>query len=166
MKMSKKSIVYGVIIAVIYFLATIYIMNASLVKVMIFNGSSVGSKLSFMFSLLGGMWTAMSATSLVTLVFVSLLTGANVALVAQKISVLRASGSGVSIIFGGGTILGIAGGGCVACGLPILSLFGISGSVAYLPYYGAEISWFAIILLSISLYSLLKTSPQKVCVPT
>jgi hypothetical protein len=61
-----------------------------------------------------------------------------------------------SAIAGGGSILGLFGGGCFACGIPLISILGISASTAYLPFRGFEIAYLSIGVLSISLYLMLK----------
>lgn len=64
-------------------------------------------------------------------------------------------------VVGGNTLLGLAGSGCAACGLPILSLLGLTGAIIYLPFRGAEISYLAVILLSISFFLLLRAIFEK-----
>jgi hypothetical protein len=50
----------------------------------------------------------------------------------------------------GDSLLGIATSGCAACGLPLLAVLGLSGSVAYLPWHGTELSLLAVALLAVS----------------
>lgn len=107
---SKKIIILSASIAVFYVIATIYLMNASLV------------------TLLTGMWTAMSRLSLFLLVAVAILTGANLTLIVQRLKVIRASGK-MSFVVGGNSFLGIVGSGCASCGLPILAFLGLSGAI-------------------------------------
>lgn len=116
-----------------------------------------------MLALLAGMWTAMSRLSLTLLVMVAILTGANLTLVVQRIKAIRASGK-MSFVVGGSSLLGIVGSGCANCGLPILAFLGLSGTIFYLPFQGLELSVLAIILLSISLYFLIKqNAKQMIC---
>lgn len=160
---SKKLLIPTVIIAILYVVATIYLMNAGLVKDTIFGSHSLSYKWNLLIALLAGMWTAMSKLSLFLLVVVAILTGANLTLVVQRLQTIRASGK-MSFIVGGSSLLGIVGSGCASCGLPILAFLGLTGTVFYLPFQGLELSIFAIILLSVSLYSLIKQSiKQTVC---
>ena len=70
----------------------------------------------------------------------------------------------MSFMVGGSSLLGIIGSGCASCGLPILAFLGLSGAIFYLPFQGLELSVLAIILLSVSLYSLTKqNAKQEVC---
>lgn len=160
---SKKIIIPTVIIAVLYVVATIYLMNAGLVKDTIFGSHSLGYKWNLLVALLAGMWTAMSKLSLVLLIVVAVLTGANLTLVVQRLQAIRASGK-MSLMVGGSSLLGIVGSGCASCGLPILAFFGLSGAIFYLPFQGPELSVLAIFLLSFSLYTLIQQrTKQAVC---
>jgi len=85
-------------------------------------------------------------------------------MVIQRFQAIRASGK-MGFVVGGSSLLGIVGSGCASCGLPILAFLGLSGAIFYLPFKGFELSVLAIILLSVSLYSLIKQSTkQTVCV--
>lgn len=160
---SKKIIISTLLIAFLYVMATIYLMNAGLVKDAIFGTHSLSYKWNLLLALLAGMWTAMSTLSLVLLIVASILTGANLTLVLKRLKTIRASGK-MSVMVGGSSLLGIVGSGCASCGLPILAFLGLSGAIFYLPFRGLELSTLAIILLSISLYSLIRQSKmQAVC---
>lgn len=160
---SKKIIIPTLVIAVLYVMATIYLMNIGLVKDTLFGLHSFSYKWNLLITLLAGMWTAMSKLSLFLLVVVAILTGANLTLVVQRLQALRASGK-MSLVVGGSSLLGIVGSGCASCGLPILALLGLSGAIFYLPFQGLELSVLAIVLLSFSLYTLTRQrTKQAVC---
>lgn len=161
---SKKIIVPALLIAVLYVMATIYLMNAGLVKDVIFGDHLLSDKWNLMIALLAGMWTAMSRLSLALLVVVATLTGLNLALAVPRLHTLRSSGTIHCAVYGS-SLLGIVGSGCAGCGLPILAIIGLSGAILYLPLRGVELSIAAIALLTMSLYFLLKNQTQKkVCV--
>jgi len=149
-----KNIVPTILIAALYIVAAVYLMNVSLVRDTVFGAHSFSYKWNVLLALLAGMWTAMSALSLVLLWIVAILTGANLTLVVRRLQTIRASGK-MSFVVGGSSLLGIVGSGCASCGLPILAFLGLSGAVFYLPFQGIELSVLAIIFLSISLYVLL-----------
>lgn len=160
---SKKIIVPTIVIAVLYVIATVYLMNVGLVKDALFGAHSFSYRWDLLTALLAGMWTAMSRLSLFLLVVVAILTGANLTMVVQRFQTIRASGK-MSFVVGGSSLLGIVGSGCASCGLPILAFLGLSGAVFYLPFHGVELSVLAIVLLSISLYTLIrKHNAQVVC---
>lgn len=157
---SKKIIVPTLVIAVLYVMATIYLMNAGLVKDAIFGAHSLSYKWNLLIALLAGMWTAMSRLSLVLLIIIAALTGLNLTLTVQRLRTLRSSGK-IHLAVGGSSLLGIVGSGCASCGLPILALVGLSGAMVYLPFRGIELSIIAIALLGSSLYFLLKSRARK-----
>lgn len=160
---SKKVIIPTVVIAALYVVATIYLMNVGLVKDTIFGYHSLSYKWDLLIALLAGMWTVMSGLSLFLLIVVAVLTGANLTLAIQQLQTIRASGK-IRLAVGGSSFLGIVGSGCASCGLPILAFLGLSGAVFYLPFQGIEISVLAIILLSFSFYILIKQRvKQAVC---
>lgn len=160
---TKNVIIPTLLIAALYVMATVYLMNTSLVKDTIFGVHSLSYKWNLLTALLAGMWTVMSKLSLMLLVIVAILTGANLTLLVQRLRSIRASGR-MSFMVGGSSLLGIVGSGCASCGLPILAFLGLSGAIFYLPFQGLELSVFATILLSVSLYPLIKqSSNQSVC---
>lgn len=160
---SKKIIVLIAIIAVLYVVATIYLMNAGLVKDTVFGSHSLSYKWNLLIALLAGMWTVMSRISLFLLIIVAVLTGANLTFAIQRLQTIRASGK-IRLAVGGSSLLGIVGSGCASCGLPVLAFLGFSGAIFYLPFRGLELSVLAIILLSFSLYILIKQrTKQAVC---
>lgn len=159
---SGKIIAVTLAVATLYAVAVVYLMNASLVQDAIFGDHSWEYTRNILLVLLFGIGTAMSGVSIFLLSTIALLTGANVALLAERIRNIRHSGKTRATV-GGGSLLGIVGGGCASCGLPVLALPGISGAIAYLPLQGMELSIIAIVLLSLSLFSLMRSRSGEVC---
>ncbi len=158
--LSIKFIIPTVVIAIVYIAITTWLMNVSLLKLTIFGDYSLVYKFNLLTALLEGMWTAMSGFGLTILIIVAFLTGANLTLIVQRIMALRSFGK-LHFVAGGSSILGFIGSGCAACGLPILALAGLSGSVLYLPFQGKELSFISAGLLFISLYLMVRSSSQK-----
>ncbi len=152
---SKNILLPAFAIAALYVVATIYLMNASLVKDAFFGTHSSGYIWDLLIALLAGMWTAMSTLSLFLLIAVALLTGLNLALTAERLKIMRSSGK-MHVAVGGSSLLGIVGSGCASCGLPILALLGFGGAAASLPFQGVELSFIALALLSVSLSVLIR----------
>lgn len=146
-------------IAILYVIATIYLMNAALVKDTIVGDHSFAYRWNLLIALLGGIQTAMTGVGFTLLIITALLTGATLVLTAERFRTIRDSG-GAHLVVGGSSLIGIVGSGCASCGIPLLALFGLSGAIAYLPFQGTEISVIAVILLLVSLYVLLKDSPR------
>ncbi len=156
---SKRFIIPTFAIAFLYVILITYSMNVRILKDTLFGDYNAVYKLRLLFSLLQGMWTAMSGLGLTILFLIALLTGANLTLLFSKMSLLK-NNKKLRLVVGGNSLLGIVGSGCAACGLPVLSLLGLSGSVIYLPFRGAEISYISLILLTVSFYLLIKNSNQ------
>lgn len=156
---SKRFIIPTLVITFIYVILITYLMNVSLLKDTLLSEYSIVYKFKILFTLFQGMWTAMSGLGLTTLFLIALLTGANLTLLFSKIRMLKNS-KNLKLVVGGNSILGIVASGCATCGLPVLSLLGLGGSLMYLPYRGAELSYVSIILLAISFYLLVKNNNQ------
>lgn len=163
MKLSVQFFIITLVLAVVYVVFVTLSMNAELVIQTIIGSFPISYKINLLFALLQGLWTAMSGVGLAVLFMTAMLTGANITLLGQRIRELNTFRN-LHIVVGGNSLLGIVGSGCAACGLPILSLVGLSGSLAYLPLKGAEFSYLAVIFLSISLVFLIRTNTNnQVC---
>jgi len=145
-----------VTISSLYLLFVTLLMNSSLARDTLIGSYGIGYKVQILFALIQGMWTSMTLSGLVILFLIAVLTGANLSLLFEKIVVLNKFDK-LQVVVGGNSLLGIVGSGCVACGLPILSLLGLGGSLVYLPYRGAELSYLSIFLLSVSLFVLIRS---------
>lgn len=143
----------------LYLLFISLLMNSSLSRDTLVGDYGINYKIKILTSLVQGMWTSMTPSSLIVMIIIAVLTGANLTLLFEKINVFRKFDK-LEIVVGGNSLLGIAGSGCIACGLPVMSLLGLSGSLIYLPYRGAELPYISLALLSISLYLLIKNRNQ------
>ncbi len=153
--LNRQFFISAVAIAALYLLLNVYFTNYSLINQTYFGSHNLIYKMNISLALLEGLFTAMSGFNLTVLVLMSLLTGANMVLVYRNLR-LNLAKQRVHMVFGISSLLGTAGSGCASCGLPLLGLLGISGSVGHLPFKGAEVSLIALGLLSISFIVLLK----------
>lgn len=161
---SRRFLLPTISVALLYIVAVTYSMNIGILKDTLLGSYSVEYKAKLLLTLLEGMWTAMSGWGLVMLFITAFLTGANISMLAIKIKSLGGI-KNTHIVAGSGSLLGIIGSGCAACGLPIISLLGLTGSIMYLPFRGSELSVIAILLLSVSLYAMIKatTNSKRAC---
>lgn len=135
-------------------------MNAGLVTQTVLGNFPLSYKFNLIVALIIGVGSAMSQLNMYLLIVVAGLFGMNLVLASRKVSVQKSN----HWVIGGGLFSGIMGSGCASCGLPILSVFGLSGSVAILPFRGLELLILSIILLLISLVILIrKESAQNSC---
>jgi hypothetical protein len=160
---SKKFIIPALAITIAYVLLVTYLMNFQLTKDTLLGSYPIGYKWNIMTALLQGLGTSMTKFALVLLILTAVLTGINLTLVTLRLSALR-SGGKLHIMVGGSSVIAIVTSGCAMCGLPILGLLGLSGSLIYLPFQGTELSVISVILLLITLYFMLMSYPtEQVC---
>jgi hypothetical protein len=145
-------------ISVVVFAFAVWFPNLSLiVKIMGHPGISFSQKLDLPISLLGSIATNFTLLSATYTIAIAILFGMNVAMLVfflrRRIADVRQTGIGTGFI---GIASGVLGIGCAACGsfllTSILSLFGVSGVLVYLPLAGGEFGILGVILLSVSIY--------------
>lgn len=157
-----KSLISSLAVAAAYIIVTTYLMNFSLVRNTIVGNYPLEYKGRLLLALAQGMWTAMTKQALSLLFVTALLTGVNLSLLVNRLKELKRRGN-IRFVVGGSSLLGIVGSGCAACGLPILALVGLSGSLAYLPFRGSELSYLAVMLLLLSFIILIRTNNDQSC---
>lgn len=116
----------------------------------IFNSSKLtfGEKLIFFTSY----FSSISFLSWIVVFLVAVNVGMLVYFIRQKRELLKSGGVTGFL----GLAFGAIGSGCVACGSVILSVLGLTGVAAFLPFGGRELSWISIGLLLLSIYLLNK----------
>lgn len=157
---SKRFLIPAVAIAVLYIFLVTYLINWSLVKDTLFGAYSVIYKWRILTGLLQGLTTSMTTFALLLLLLTAALTGINLTLVFLRLKAIRSNGK-LHVIVGGSSLLSIVGSGCAVCGLPILALLGLSGTLIYLPWHGIELSVAAVILLLITHYFIFRSYPTS-----
>jgi hypothetical protein len=145
-----------IIIAALYILTLGFFMSAELVQQAFAGGFLWEEKLSLLSVAILGMWSLMTPLNNVIIVLLAFLTGFTITLTIARVRRMRSLRKR-HFIASSGAILGMIGSGCAACSLPVLTLFGLAGSTAFLPFGGEEILWVALVLQIVSLYFLLKT---------
>jgi len=152
----------AVIISLVVLFGALLLPNISLLINVISNSAiSTLDLLKLIFNLLGSLKTNFTFVSATYTVLISILFGINTAIIVYYIrdykSKLEKTGVTTSTF---GIIAGAFGIGCASCGSLILtsflSLLGIGGSLAFLPFGGQEFGFLGVILLTVSTYMLLK----------
>jgi len=152
------------LIAVIIFTLAIWLPNLPLIGIMLMSGSaSAYEKLSFILSLYGSIFTNFTVVSASYTIMIAVLFAINSALLVFYIRKVRGGIRGIKATSAagiGGLISGMFGIGCASCGTfvltSVLTLFGATGSLAFLPFGGEEFGIFGVILLFYSIFLLLK----------
>jgi hypothetical protein len=160
---SKRFLIPAVAVAVLYIFLVTYLMNWSLVKDTLLGAYSVVYKWRMLTGLLQGLTTSIATFTLLLLLLTAALTGINLTLVFLRLKAMRSNGK-LHVMVGGSSLLAIVGSGCAMCGLPILALLGLSGSLIYLPWRGIELSIIAVVLLLTTLFFMIRSYPsEQVC---
>ena len=140
------------------FAFAVWLPNISLiVKVMGHPGISLTQKLDLPISLLGSIVTNFTLLSASYTIAIAILFGINVAMfvyfLRRRVDEVKQSGVATGLF---GITSGVIGMGCAACGslilTSILSLFGATWTLSFLPLAGGEFGILGVILLTISIY--------------
>lgn len=146
----------AVLATVLSLTAFVASLNVGLVLDVVVGGSlPLGSRLTVLAELYPFVGTSFGPAQGVLLVVVALLTGLDVAMATYHFREhgldLQQGGAGAA-----GVVLGTLGAGCAACGsavlLGLLSLFGVSTSLLFLPLDGLEFALGALVVLTLSIY--------------
>ncbi len=167
---SKRFFLFTAVFGLVYFCLNIYALNYRLVYQTLWGNYPTVYKLNILSVLLDGARSSLSEINLITLILVSILTGANLYMLIKRIVYLHKIRkltaevkqesevqSRWGILAAIGSFLGFVGSGCASCSLPILAYLGLSGSLAYLPFKGAEIPIVALAFLAISFVILIRS---------
>lgn len=152
----KKIFISTVVIAFLYLVFFLYLINHNLVEETLGGVYPLSYKVSIMWSLLGGLGATLSFTGQVLVILIAIFTGLDISLSFQKVKRGRRK-----FTFFPGAFMGILGSGCGACGLSAVSVFGLSGS--FLPFRGLEFSFLALALLILSFVLLVKDKNSIIC---
>ena len=152
----KGYVALAVVIALVFFLATVFISNYSFLGYVLSSPKhSVLEKAMLFWTSIGYFETGFTRSSQIITILISLLAGLNVAMsvyyVRRKLSFDRSSGVGVL-----GLVSGVFGIGCSACGSVLFtSVFGLSATTALttkLPLHGTEFGILGVLLLLASIW--------------
>ena len=146
----------AVLAAVLSLTTFVASLNVQFVLDVVVGGSlPLASRLTILAELYPFVGTSFGPAQGVLLVVVALLTGLDVAMATYHFREhgldLQQGGAGAA-----GVILGTLGAGCAACGsavlLGLLSLFGVTTSLLFLPLDGLEFALGALVVLTLSIY--------------
>lgn len=145
------------VLSLLAFVFAVWLPNIGLITDIFATSSApFAAKLKIALSLLGGIGTNFSTLSASYTIAIAVLFGIIVAMIVYLVKKKRAQLGGGTLATGlGGTLSGIFGIGCAACGsfllMTILSAFGVAGALALLPLKGGELGVVSVALLLMSL---------------
>lgn len=157
---TPRFFVSSTLFSILYIFLFVFIPNNKLLLYSI-NNFSIATSAKLFLTLIEGLPKSLSGIDFIFLIITSILVGLNISLIA--IALGRLKNQKVRLSVGGGTLLAFVATGCSACGLSIISLFGLSAaSFTFLPFKGVELNIIAALLLLFSFfYSLRKLN--EVC---
>ena len=153
---------------VFLFAISFYIFNAILnnLRNIWYSYKNEGFSNTFFFgiNLVYNFWQTILLSSIVSIILIGILTGILISLMIYNFNLIRNNKFNLGIISGIGIFLGVFVPGCVACGIGLAGLLGLTASFASLPFQGKEISFLAIFII---FFSIVKTSydisSPKIC---
>ena len=123
------------------------------------NSFTIATKAQTIVGLYASLWTNFDFVSSLTIITLSLLFEVNLVLITWLFRVKKSASLKSLFSSGSGTLFGLLGVGCAACGSIALSsllpFITASGLIAFLPLDGVELQLMAIALLSYSCYRLI-----------
>lgn len=158
-------VLLAIVVAWIVFSTAIWLPNMALiVQILTSLSASLIEKITFLFSLYGGIGTNFTTLSAIYTILIALLFGMNIAMMAFYVRKQRSTfASAESPVFGagfGGLISGFLGIGCATCGTfvltSLLGLFSAGALLTFLPLNGEEFGILGVGLLGYSSYVLSK----------
>ncbi len=163
---STHSKLIAISVAAFVFAFAVWLPNVRLISIVVMSDASIADKIALPTSLLSSIATNFTVLSAIYTTMIAVLTGINVALIAELARTgqvfARGAAAGAS-----GIVAGAFGIGCAACGSLILSalagtLLGTS-ALTLLPLGGGELGILGVILLGYSTYLLSKQITKTTC---
>ncbi|MFQ5620411.1 MAG: hypothetical protein ACE5FT_01050 [Candidatus Nanoarchaeia archaeon] len=137
-------------IALVLFMLTSVMVNLPLLWTTKSNGIVYLTKL--IGSLMVGSFNAFGTLNSITQGVISILIGVSVSMVVFKIQALSHLDPKSSSLSAGGILAALLSMGCASCGMGVLSLLGIAGGLAVLPFRGLEIWIAGMLMLVFAIY--------------
>ena len=143
------------LLSFLYILTLVIALNYRVSSATFLSSAPLNDKLILFFSLLGGIFTALSPLDTAITLLSALLVGINIFLMAKTLSLLHKDGK-VKLSVGSATLVSLISTGCSSCGFSILSLLGLGTSLSFLPFKGMEIHMLSVVFLAFSAWYMLK----------
>lgn len=154
---SWKYVILIAFIALFFYSINVFIANFSSI-ISLYSRLGFLGILKFFLILFLGFWETRPLSSFFSLIIISVLFGVLFSLITFKTKMIKsASGKTMGVLGTTGVFIGILAPGCAACGVGLLSLFGVSAALlGSLPFGGLELSFLAIGILGFSVIKISK----------
>ena len=159
---NRKYITLTVIIALIFYSLNVFISDY---KSIISFYSQVGffGSIKLFFAFFVGFKSTTFLSVFITLIILSILLGVLFSLIAYKTKMIKSISGKTGGFTTAGIFLGIIAPGCAACGVGLLSVFGIgAATLAFLPFGGLELSALASVILLVLIFKITKDINKEI----
>lgn len=159
---SAKFLSTALVTSLLYFLLAGLGMNWGLLRGVWFGSYPMTFKLNLSWALIQGLFSTVDPVHVGVMILIAILTGMNLGLLVVNWS----QRGGMRSLFGSGlgSFLGVATAGCMHCGLPIISVLGLVGSLSFIPFSGDFVSIVSIgLLITAFSYSVIQLRRPVVC---
>lgn len=157
-----KSLLIIFLTSFLYYSFSVLIINYRLVAEVLFGNSSIFYKISLLSILVQGSYSALGPLDFLLLVLTSLLVGANLLVLFKVLNNLKKSSGKLTLTVGGTTALGVLVAGSCSCGFSFISILGLTGAVAFIPFGSLGLHIITIALLIISFFYSMRTYHEKI----
>ena len=157
-----KYLTLTIIIALVFYSLNVFIANFSS---LISSYSQLGffKSIEFFFDFFVGFRSTTFLSVFITLIVLGILLGILFSLIAYKIKMIKSLSKKTGFFATAGIFFGVLGFGCAACGVGLLSLFGIgAATLAFLPFNGLEISVISTIIFMVLIFKITKDINKEI----
>ena len=149
-----KYLTLATVIGLVFYSINVLIANLSLI-IYFFKENGLFQAFKFFLNLFLGFKDTILFSSFIGLISISVLLGILFSLIMYRTIIIKNVDGGIGIFATAGIFLGILVPGCAACGIGLISLFGVGAvALALLPFKGLEISFLAIGILGFSIFKI------------
>jgi hypothetical protein len=157
-----KYIALAFSIAIIFYSLNVFIANFSS---LISSYSQLGffKSIKFFFDFFVGFKNTTFLSVFITLIVLSIFLGILFSLIAYKVKMIKSLSKKTGFFATAGIFFGVLGFGCAACGVGLLSLFGIgAAALNFLPFKGLEISVISAIIFMVLIFKITKDINKEI----
>jgi hypothetical protein len=157
-----KYVALSVIIALTFYSFNVFMKSYNSL-ISFYNQFGLLESIKLFFSFFIGFKETTLIISFISLILITILFGLLFSLITYKTKMIKSISGKTGIFTTTGIFLGILAPGCAACGVGLLSLFGIgAATLSFLPYNGLELSMLAIFILSFSTFEITKDIKKEI----
>ena len=157
-----KYITLTISVALIFYSLNIFISDY---KSIISFYSKVGffASIKLFFAFFVGFRSTTFLSVFITLIILSILLGILFSLITYKTKMIKSMSGKTRVFTTAGIFLGIVAPGCAACGVGLLSIFGIgAATLVFLPFDGLELSALASVILLVLVFKITKDINKEI----